>query len=66
MHKKIKKLLNEKEIPPPLRNHIPLLCLSDGEPLWCPGVAFRDGYPAPTHGPCLRITIHSLHTKDET
>ena len=68
MHKKLKKLLCDKGIPLHLRDRIPLICLSDGEPLWYPGVVFRDGYPAPTHGPCLRITVTvcSLHTKDET
>lgn len=57
MHKKLKKLLNEKSIPPHLRQSIPLLCLGDDTPLWYPRAAFRDGYPAPPEGPCLRITV---------
>ena len=61
MHKKLKKLLNEKDIPLHLRDRIPLICLPDGspdgEPLWYPTVAFRDGYPAPAEGACLRITV---------
>ena len=57
MHKKLKKLLCDKNIPPHLRDRIPLLCLPDGTPLWYPSVAFRDGYPAPTEGACLRITV---------
>lgn len=57
MHKKLKKLLCDKNIPPHLRDRLPLLCLSDGTPLWYPSVAFRDGYPAPTKGACLRITV---------
>jgi hypothetical protein len=61
MHKKLKKLLNEKDIPLHLRDRIPLICLPDGspdgEPLWYPTVAFRDGYPAPAEGACLRVTV---------
>ncbi len=68
MHKKLKKLLCDKRIPPHLRDCIPLICLPngtpDGEPLWYPGAAFRDGYPAPTEGACLRITVRLLHTDD--
>ena len=62
MTKKIKKLLNEKDIPPHLRDRLPLICLSDDPssehaPLWYPSVAFRDGYPAPVEGSCIRITV---------
>ncbi|MBP3666234.1 MAG: tRNA lysidine(34) synthetase TilS [Clostridia bacterium] len=57
MHKRLKKLLNEKGIPPHLRDRIPLICLPDGSPLWYPRAAFRDGYPAPISGPCLRVTV---------
>ena len=61
MHKKLKKLMQEKDIPLHLRDTIPLFCIPgdspEGEPLWCPSVAFRDGYPTPTEGPCLRITV---------
>ena len=57
MHKKIKKLLCDKNIPPHLRDRIPLICLPGGEPLWFPSVAFRDGFPAPCQGPCRRITV---------
>jgi tRNA(Ile)-lysidine synthase len=57
MHKRLKKLLNEKDIPVHLRDRIPLICLADGEPLWYPTVAFRDGYPAPTEGACVRVTV---------
>ena len=61
MHKKLKKLLQEKDIPLHLRDTIPLICIPgntpEGEPLWYPSVAFRDGYPPPTEGPCLRITV---------
>ncbi len=58
MHKKLKKLLCDKDIPPHLRDILPLICLPDGEPLWYPAAAFRDGYPAPASGPCLRVTVH--------
>lgn len=57
MHKKIKKLLCDKGIPPHLRDAIPLVCLPDGPPLWYPAAAFRDGFPAPREGACLRITV---------
>ena len=57
MQKKLKKLICDKGIDPSLRSRLPLVCLADGTPLWYPGVAFRDGFPAPTNGPALRITI---------
>ena len=57
MTKKLKKLLNEKDIPPHLRDRLPVICLGDGTPLWYPSVAFKDGYPPPTEGPCIRITV---------
>ena len=66
MHKKLKKILNEKDIPPHLRDRIPLICLPDGEadgsPLWYPRAAYRDGYPAPENSPCLRITVRFPQT----
>ncbi len=74
MHKKLKKLLCDKGIPPHLRDCIPLICLPggtpDGDPLWYPGAAFRDGYPAPAEGECLRITVyvdprHIPHISDD-
>ena len=62
MTKKLKKLLCDKSIPLHLRDRIPLLCIPDGspngEPLWYPGAAFRDGYPSPGEGPCRRITVY--------
>ncbi len=57
MRKKLKKLLCDHRIPPHLRDLIPLICLPDGTPLWYPAVAFRDGYPAPREGACLRVTV---------
>ncbi len=63
MHKKLKKLLIDKHIPIHLRDRIPLICLSDGSPLWYPNAAFRDGYPAPETGPCLRITVGFPRTR---
>ena len=61
MHKKLKKLLCDKNIPLHLRDRIPLICLSDGslcgEPIWYPGAAFRDGFPSPKEGASLRITV---------
>ncbi len=57
MTKKIKKLLCDKHIPLVMRKAIPLLCLPDGTPLWVPGVAFRDGFPAPEAGEAVRVTV---------
>lgn len=57
MNKKIKKLLCDKHIPVELRDRLPLVCLCDGTPLWVPGVAFRDGYPAPETGEAARVTV---------
>ena len=57
MTKKLKKLLCDKDVPPHLRDRLPLICLPDGEPLWYPRAAFRDGFPSPTEGGCVRITI---------
>jgi tRNA(Ile)-lysidine synthase len=71
MHKKLKKILNEKKIPAHLRDRVPLICLPqgepngepDGSPLWYPRAAYRDGYPAPEVGPCLRITVRFPQTR---
>ena len=61
MHKKLKKLLCDKHIPPHLRDRLPLICLpaegGNGTPLWYPAAAFRDGFSAPSEGACLRITV---------
>ncbi len=57
MTKKLKKLICDKHISQELRDRLPLVCLSDGTPLWYPGVAFRDGFPAPLAGRALRITV---------
>jgi tRNA(Ile)-lysidine synthetase-like protein len=57
MHKKLKKVLNEKDIPLHHRDRVPLICLPDGSPLWYPRAVYGDGYPAPKEGPCLRITV---------
>ncbi len=61
MTKKVKKLLCDKHIHASLRNRLPRILTPDGELLWLPGVAFRDGYPPPTAGPCLRVTVR-IHT----
>ena len=61
MHKKIKKLLCDKHVPADLRDRIPLICLENREILWCPAVAFADGYSPPTEGSCIRITVYSQH-----
>ncbi len=57
MNKKLKKLICDNHIPIDLRDCLPLICLSDGTPLWFPGAGFRDGFPAPACGSALRVTI---------
>ncbi len=62
MTKKLKKVLCDRHIPPALRDALPLICLPDasggpGEPLWFPTAIYRDGWPAPVSGPCLRLTV---------
>lgn len=57
MTKKLKKLLCDTDIPLHLRQYIPLICLPDETPLWYPGAVFRDGFPPPKEGACLRITL---------
>ena len=63
MTKSLKKLLCDKHIPRDLRDRIPLVCLSDGTPLWFPSVAFRDGYAPPADAPlagipAVRVTVY--------
>ena len=58
LRKKLKKLLCDQGVPRELRDRLPLILLPDGTtPLWYPTAAYRDGYPAPSEGPCLRITV---------
>lgn len=58
MHKKLKKLLCDKGIPPHMRSRLPLICYgTERTPLWYPTVAFADGFPSPDEGPALRITL---------
>ncbi len=57
MTKKLKKLICDKHIPQELRDRLPLICIKTDTPLWFPGVAFADGYPPPTEGDGLRITV---------
>ena len=58
LNKKLKKLLCDRGVPRELRDRLPLILLPDeATPLWYPTAAYRDGYPAPAEGPCLRITV---------
>ena len=55
---KLKKLLCDKRVPPSMRDRLPLICLDSGDtPLWFPTAGFADGYPAPTQGEALLITV---------
>lgn len=68
MTKKLKKVLCEKQVPPALRDALPLVCLPGGAPdappvpLWFPTAVFRDGWRAPTAGACLRLTVRRMET----
>jgi tRNA(Ile)-lysidine synthase len=42
MTRKLKKLFNDRKIPPSLRQHVPVVCDSQGI-LWVPGFGLRDG-----------------------
>ena len=57
MTKKIKKMLCDKGIPLEWRDALPLFTTDDGDVLWCPAVAVRDGYPSPKDGAALRLTV---------
>ena len=61
MHKKLKKLICDKHIPPSEREALPVIChpaQADGDTvLWVPAVAVCDGYPPPQSGGALRITV---------
>ena len=47
MHRRLRKLCNEKGIPPRLREQMPLLCDEEGI-LWAPFIGARDGAPIVT------------------
>lgn len=54
MHKRLRRLFREADIPPRLRNVIPLLC--DGEGIvWVPFVGLRDGVK--TESPTCRVSL---------
>ena len=58
MHKKLKKILCDKGVPPYLREQFPLICQGDDiSPLWYPTAVFADGFPPPTEGPACRISL---------
>jgi tRNA(Ile)-lysidine synthetase-like protein len=55
MHRRVRKLQNERGIPPALRDRLPLLCDGEGV-LWVPGVGLRDGTSS-KDAPTARITL---------
>lgn len=57
-HRKLRKLQNERGIPPALRERLPLLCDGDGI-LWAPMVGHRDGTDTAPDG-YLHLTITSI------
>lgn len=62
-HHKLRKLQNERGIPPMLRNRLPLLCDGDGI-VWAPLIGLRDG-AADAQGPRLHLFITLLSDKDD-
>ncbi len=69
MHKKLKKILCDKGVPPHLRDVLPLICYGeDMTPLWYPTAAFADGFPSPDTAPAWYIQIIELKNsrKDNT
>ncbi|MBQ9780298.1 MAG: tRNA lysidine(34) synthetase TilS [Clostridia bacterium] len=69
MHKKLKKLLCDKGVSPYLRDRLPLVCHGDGmTPLWYPTVAFADGFPPPSEGQtlCVSIIKTKISRKEDT
>ena len=70
MTKKLKKILCEKQVPPALRDALPLVCLPGNTPdappcpLWFPTAVFRDGWKPPTAGACLRLTVRAAEPSE--
>lgn len=62
-HHKLRKLQNERGIPPELRDRLPLLC--DGEGIvWAPLIGLRDGLSAASEER-LHLTVTLLSDKDD-
>lgn len=59
MNKRLKKLYQQKKIPPAERNTIPLLCDDDGI-IWAPGIAVRDGLCTGSSDNCARAEFFYL------
>lgn len=58
MTKKLKKLLCDRHIPQDMRDRLPLICHgTENIPLWYPTVVFADGFPPPSEGKCVKITL---------
>ena len=70
MTRKLKKILCEKQVPPALRDALPLVCLPGNTPdappcpLWFPTAVFRDGWKPPTAGACLRLTVRAAEPSE--
>ncbi len=52
MHRKLRRLYNEKKIPPRIRQQLPLLCDAKGI-LWAPFIGLRDGAPFDGENDCM-------------
>ncbi len=62
-HRKLRKLQNERGIPPSLRDRLPLLCDGDGI-VWAPLIGLRDDL-ADASGERLHLTVTLLSDKDD-
>lgn len=62
-HHKLRKLQNERGIPPSLRDRLPLLCDGDGV-VWAPLIGLRDGISTAS-GERLHLTVTLLSDKDD-
>lgn len=54
--RRLKKVFNDREIPPFMRGSIPIICDNDGI-VWVVGLGVRDGARANSKGSTLRITV---------
>ena len=65
MHKKLKKLLCDNDVPLDMRDRLPLFCYgAEQTPLWYPGVVFADGFP-PSQENGIKITVFHKTARKE-
>lgn len=64
MTHKLKKIFNDKGIPPSLRDRIPVICDEKGI-VWVPGLPVRDDYKNGKRGPSRPISFVTLHNSQD-